>query len=334
MLLTVVLGLPLLAACAGLSGTFGGRCESAQFVDHVIVDVPVELGTTVMPGTQFTKTWRVQNDGDCTWSGETSLVLVDGDAMGGPSEVALGSELAPGETLDIAIELTAPERAGVQRGEWMLRNAEGELFGVGAEGDAPLVAELQVAELPVGVAYAFDQVHCLAQWHTDIATFLPCEGEDDEEGQRIGYVRLAVDPALEGSSRNNPTVIEVKPNNQDGGWMRGFFPAITIEDGDRFLATVGCMDDLPDCSILFSLEYELADGSVGTLGEWAERFDEETTDIEVDLSALAGEDARLVLVLEENGGRTLQAVGFWMNARIERAEGSETSTEEEAPLDY
>lgn len=306
----------VLAACASLS--LGRRCDAAQFVEHVIVDVPVQEGTLVMPGMQFTKTWRVTNTGDCLWTSEYALVIVGGDAMGAPEEAALPQEAAPGESVDVSVAMTAPDTAGMQRSEWMLRNAEGELFGVGPEGDDPLRVELEVAELPVGVVYDFTRVHCLAPWHSGLATFLPCDDIPDEESERIGYLRLNADPALEGSTGGNSPVIEVKPNN--GGWIAGFFPPIAIQEGDTFVSTVGCMDGNDDCSVLFQLDYELEDGSRGRLGEWPEVFDDAANEFRVDLTELAGQRITLILMVSENGGRSLEAVGFWLDPRIENPE--------------
>jgi hypothetical protein len=283
----------------------------------VIVDLPVLEGTLVMPGMQFTKTWRVTNSGTCTWTSDYALVLSSGDALGAPKEVPLPHAVAPGESVDISVPVTAPPAAGGQRSEWMLRNAEGEIFGVGQEGERPLVAEFKVAALEPGVAYDFTQVMCLAPWHSDLATFLPCDDLPDEESSRIGYVRLNADPALEGSSQDNPHVIEVKPNN--GGWIAGFFPLAEVEDGDSFVATVGCMDKHEACSLLFQLDYELADGSRGTLAEWPEVYDEAASEFRVDLSSLAGQRITLILMVSENGGRTQDAVGFWLAPRIERS---------------
>src|SRR3990170_5661367 len=307
----------LLAAC-GVSPTADSECDKAQFVDHVIVDVPVQQGTTVMPGTLFTKTWEVVNNGSCNWIADYALVHSEGDAMGvADGEVALPSVVSPGQTVDISVPMVAPLAAGSYASEWMFRNADGEIFGVGPEGDRPLTAEIVVPELPEGVIYDFSQVVCLAQWHSDRATFLPCEGEDDEEGILNGYVRLNAEPAIEGSTRDNPPVIEVKPNNQPNGWLAGFFPSITIRDGDRFLATVGCLEEFPDCSVIFRLDYELEDGTHATLSEIPQVFDDEPGDLDVDLSGLSGQNVTLVLVILENGGRSVEARGYWLDARVE-----------------
>ncbi|MCL5428890.1 MAG: NBR1-Ig-like domain-containing protein [Chloroflexi bacterium] len=330
-LLIASLGL-LLSACSAAPAN--AVCDNAQFVDHVILDVPVQQGATVMPGTLFTKTWQVLNNGQCEWTGDYALVQSGGEAMSAIEEVALPGVVASGETVDISVPMTAPSIAGSYTSEWMLRNAEGKLFGVGPEGERPLTVELVVPELPEGVVYDFNQVICLAQWHSNRAQFLSCEGVDDEEGLLDGYVRLNTDPALEGSTRGNPPVIEMKPNNQQGGWLAGFFPPITIQEGYHFLATVGCMDGEPDCSVLFRLDYELEDGTHATLIESPQVFDDIPGEIDVDLSSLAGQNVTLVLVVLENGGASREARGYWMDARLEGTAVSESTELETTPTVY
>ncbi|MCW5876643.1 MAG: hypothetical protein KIS85_07140 [Anaerolineales bacterium] len=304
----------LLAACAAQGQS--NRCDQARFIEHVILDVPVQEGTLVMPGTHFTKTWRLQNSSPCDWNDGYVLAHTAGEDFAGQAEVMLPA-LAAGETADISLRLTAPDAAGSYEGEWMLRSPTGALFGVGPEGGNPLRASLRVAELPGRVVYDFLQVICLTRWDSGRATFLPCEGEDSELGIVEGYVRVNTDAALEGSTRSNPPVLEMKPNNQDG-WIAGYFPPITLAAGDRFAATVGCLDGNPECRLLFILEVELVNGSRIRLLEWAEEFDDVSHEVVVDLSELAGEEVRLILMLEENDGRSLQARGFWLNPRVER----------------
>lgn len=295
----------ILAACATAGAD--SVCDKAQFVEHVILDVPVQQGTAVMPGIHFTKTWEVLNVGTCDWTTGYALVFTAGEPMGAAEEIALSASVAVGESVDLSVRLTAPVSAGDHTGEWMLRNADGETFGVGPSGVKPLTVVLSIPELPAGVVYDFAQILCLARWDSGRAEFLPCEGENDEQGQLDGYVRLAP----------NGT-IEVKPNNQEGGWIAGIFPSTTIQPGDHFLATVGCVDENPDCEIAFIIkvmtisEQFIIGNPQAVSGDSTESFD-------VDLSALAGQEISFILYMEENGGRSLDAIGYWLNARIENS---------------
>jgi hypothetical protein len=97
-----------------------------------IEDVTIPDGTVVTPGAAFTKTWRLQNSGDCPWGPRYSLVRSGGEAMGGPAASAL-PDVAVGESIDLTVNLTAPTAPGTYRGEWQLRDPNGRLFGPGGE---------------------------------------------------------------------------------------------------------------------------------------------------------------------------------------------------------
>lgn len=306
----------LLAACRPANLPY--VCDDAQLIDHVILDVPIEEGTTLMPGTHFTKAWQVQNEGQCDWTLDYSLMQISGPDLGEAALVPLHDPVASNTEATIAVRLTAPSEPGRYTAEWMLQNADGEQFGVGPEGDRPLTMEIIVAELPEGVAYDFTSMVCLARWDSDRATFLPCDGLDDEVGLQEGYVRINEDPALEQSTQDNPPVIEIKPNNGNRGFISGTFPPITIQDGDRFTSTVGCMDENDGCTVIFRLEALLASGATRVLAEWPETYDEVASDFSVDLSDLAGEEVGFVLMVVENGGISLEAKAFWLDPIIER----------------
>lgn len=101
-------------------------CDAADFV----TDVTVPDGTDFSPGESFTKTWRLRNVGSCTWTTDYDLVFISGNAMGGPASQALTANVAPGSTVDISVDLTAPASNGDYRGDWKLRNAGGVVFGL------------------------------------------------------------------------------------------------------------------------------------------------------------------------------------------------------------
>ncbi len=102
-------------------------CNRASFVS----DVTIPDGTQMMVGQAFTKTWRLRNDGSCTWSSGYQLVFNSGDQMGGPvSQQLTPSTVAPGGTLDISVDLVAPASAGTYKGFWELRSPQGEAFAL------------------------------------------------------------------------------------------------------------------------------------------------------------------------------------------------------------
>jgi len=100
-------------------------CDVAGFVR----DVTIEDGTSMMPGTSFTKTWRVVNEGACSWTKDYDLVFDRGESMDGPAAVPITTgNVAPGSQLDISVDLVAPDLPGTYRGTWQLRNANGVVF--------------------------------------------------------------------------------------------------------------------------------------------------------------------------------------------------------------
>lgn len=100
------------------------ECDRAQF----ITDVTIPDGAIMAPSQVFTKTWRLKNVGNCTWSGY-SLVFDEGNSMSGAASTAIGIT-APGASVDISISLTAPATPGSYRGYWRVRNASGVLIPV------------------------------------------------------------------------------------------------------------------------------------------------------------------------------------------------------------
>lgn len=102
-------------------------CDRAAFV----MDVTVRDGTNFSPGVSFVKTWRLQNNGSCTWNSSYALVFEGGNAMDGPVEVAFPGSVAPGQTVDLSVTLKSPSSSGAYQGYWKLRNASGARFGIG-----------------------------------------------------------------------------------------------------------------------------------------------------------------------------------------------------------
>lgn len=100
------------------------NCDKADFVK----DVTIPDGTGFAPGESFTKTWRIENIGDCTWTADYALVFDSGEQMSGASPKQLLGSVAPGDTVDISIDLVAPNATGNYVGNWQLRNNQGKLF--------------------------------------------------------------------------------------------------------------------------------------------------------------------------------------------------------------
>jgi hypothetical protein len=110
-----------------LAGSPTQVCDNAKFISETIPD-----GTSEPAGVAFTKTWRFKNTGSCTWNTAYAVVFVSGDAMNAPSAVPFTGNVAPGQEVDVAVNMQAPAAPGDYTGAWTLRNASGVLFGLGA----------------------------------------------------------------------------------------------------------------------------------------------------------------------------------------------------------
>lgn len=102
-------------------------CNLATFIS----DVTIPDGTELTKNTSFTKTWRLKNIGSCAWTSGYQLIFDHGDQMSGPASKQLTSGVVnPGDTVDISVDLKAPDPAGSYRGYWRMRDAGGVVFGL------------------------------------------------------------------------------------------------------------------------------------------------------------------------------------------------------------
>ncbi|MBR6090579.1 MAG: hypothetical protein IKP86_11640 [Anaerolineaceae bacterium] len=112
--------------------------ECASF----IADVTVADGSFIAPGNTFTKTWRIRNCGTTTWTTNYKLTFVSGQQMAAVSSVNLPYNVQPGATVDISVQMTSPKEAGSYKSSWMLMNESGSQFGVGANCQTPVWAQI------------------------------------------------------------------------------------------------------------------------------------------------------------------------------------------------
>ena len=99
-------------------------CDLALFIK----DVNIPDGTEFEPNKTFTKTWLLKNIGTCTWGGYT-LVFDSGDAMGGPASTPISS-VAPGQEVNLSVDMKSPASDGSYRGYWRIKNNAGALIPV------------------------------------------------------------------------------------------------------------------------------------------------------------------------------------------------------------
>lgn len=119
-------------------------CNRASFVS----DVTYPDGSEVTINNGFVKTWRLQNTGSCTWTSGYKLIFSNGDRMGAPDEVVLtGGTVTPGQTVDVSVNLTAPDTVGTYKGYFKLKSSDGSVFGIGASGTNSFYVEIKAVSL-------------------------------------------------------------------------------------------------------------------------------------------------------------------------------------------
>ncbi len=125
----------------------GGVTATPGLCDHYTwnpstVDVNVPDGTQMTPGQSFVKSWRIKNDGICTWGAGYSAVYAGySDMMSGVAQ-PINGVVGPGQEIEISVQFKAPAKAGEYVSAWTMQNAAGiKFFGIGAK---PLYVKIVV----------------------------------------------------------------------------------------------------------------------------------------------------------------------------------------------
>jgi hypothetical protein len=114
----------------GATTSLGDACNNSAFEG----DITIPDGTVVKPGTNFQKVWALRNTGTCIWDDGYTLVFIGGDKAIDPYDYKFSKTkdndfVAGGESINIAINLTAPCATGEYQGTWRMRNDKGYYFG-------------------------------------------------------------------------------------------------------------------------------------------------------------------------------------------------------------
>ncbi len=300
-------------------------CDRAQF----IADVTVPDGTDHCARRDLHKTWRLKNVGTCTWTTSYSLLFDTGTQMGGPNSVNLPQSVAPGQTTDLTITLTAPGTAGEYRGYWKFKDNNGIPFGIGWAGtkswwvDIIVSGTVSITSTPIsgtpvsttGMVYDFASNACSATWYSGAGT-LPCPGTD---GDPKGFVLQATNPTLENGTVDQGTVgLITFPQNIYNGYIQGSYPSYTVQAGDRFRSIINCSYNQPYCYVVFRLDYQIGSNPIRTLWAFAEKYDGLYGQADVDLTPLVGQSVKFVLTVLSAGSSTGDRA-LWVSPMIYNA---------------
>jgi len=287
-----------------------GICNWARFVD----DVTIEDRTVLDENEAFTKVWRLENIGDCTWTTDYEVFFSAGNRMSAPAVINMPETVAPGETVDISIDMVAPDSPGTYTGYWLLRDETGDIFGVGTDTDSPFWVRIRVTEEDEVVVYNFAENVCDAGWESEVEEDISCPSEEDFEQ---GFVQGQDSAELEdGDTYTEPTILTY-PNSGEGGYMVGRFPDMVIEEGDRFQATIGCQFGAEACDVRYTLRIVRTGEGFDRLGMWHEVYEGLFQPVDVDLSDYAGQEVEIVLsaIATDDTGENY---ALWLDPRVVR----------------
>lgn len=281
------------------------NCNSATFM----ADLTIPDGVVMLPGTHFTKIWRIKNTGSCIWNDTYSVVFKEGNAMSGSPAFKLQDHpVAVGETTTISIDLIAPGSEGTHRGAWNLRNIKGETFG-------KFWVEINVSKNAPD-EFAFADNMCTAEWRGGAET-LECPGKTENEA---GYAIRDSAPKFEGGQIDDePAMIMSPPRTGISLEIKGTFLPVIVPSGAHFRTVVGCVDKSTVCDVTLTVKYRLEGGQEVLLGEWEEDHDGsiQSVDIALDSLGLAEKEVVFIFIVTANQSGK-EHIAFWLRPTIKK----------------
>ncbi len=300
-------------------------CDRATF----IADVNVPDGYIVAPNTAFTKTWRIKNTGSCTWSTDYSLVYISGEKMGGV-DAKIKSTVGPNTSFDVSVSLTSPAANGSYRGYWQMKNASGQLFGIGSAANKPWWVDITVKSgtiitptvtptpgtSVVGLDFTADPAATSVIWTSGTGT-LTFGGTDPSDS---GFAQKLTGVKMENGITDSRAALLTVPQNVTEGYIKAVYTTpYVVQTGDHFMATIGCLYGASSCFVTYKVEYQIDSEPVVTLNTYSERFEGLTRNIDINLSTLVGKSVKFVISVTASNG-TIGSVdrAVWIAPRIVR----------------
>ena len=310
LLLALVLSFIPAAALPANASAAQTCSDWAQF----IADVTVPDGTRYDPGATFTKTWRLRNIGTCTWTTAYTMFFDSGTPMGSTTSVAFPNNVVPGQTVDLSVNMVAPNVAGHYISYWKFKNASGTPFGIGFNANRDWWVEINVNGTPTtSVAYDFTANAGSATWSSG-AGGLTFPGTN---GDVKGFALKLDTPSYENPSTTTKPGLLVSPQQIINGYIQAVYPDFTVQSGDRFRATVGCQAGATSCYVAYRLDYQVGN-TIRTFWTWREKFEGWTYDANLDIGRqLAGQTVKFILYISA-WGSPVGDLAIWGNPVIVR----------------
>lgn len=296
-------------------------CDRAAFVS---AGETYKDGAEMVPGTTFIKTWRLKNNGSCTWNSAYSLVFINGDSLGAPASVQLTTgTVAPGQEIDVSVTMKAPDTPKEYTGNWKLRNASGVIFGIGVNAQSPFWVNIKVVSpvtptptlspTPTAVVmYNFTERAPSAEWRNGSKALPWGDPGPDDEG-----VADIVENAKLNDGKTYSKMLATFPEQVTDGVITGLFSHYNVQSGDHFRALVGFRSNCENQKVKFHLNYVENGGQPVSIREWNKSCDSNLLNIDVDLSSLAGKSVQFMLAVSTDGAAEGEKT-VWVNPRIER----------------
>ncbi|OGO27172.1 MAG: hypothetical protein A2Z16_06855 [Chloroflexi bacterium RBG_16_54_18] len=264
------------------------------------------------------KTWRVGNDGSCTWTTSYAVVFTGGDQIGAPAAVPLTGNVSPGGTIDISMTLKAPVDGGTYRGEFKLRNASNVIFGLGNQ-NKPFWVQVKVP-VAAGLLFDFLTQADAAAWTSGVGgepgSALTFDGASDDAN---GAAKIVDQVKLE-TGATSGKILLMFPKHGDNGFVTGLFPVYKVQSGDHLKVRLGFMipsgDSCGSGKVEFQIYSKEGDGELKLLKEWSKSCNKSLLPIDLDLSALKGKEVRFAFTVRADGAFT-DDWAIWNSPRIE-----------------
>ena len=128
-------------AAATPTATVAPTAQACTDRASFISDVSIPDGFVVAPNTLFTKTWRLENTGSCSWNSNYEVFYMSGANLTRYSAykiVGSDQKVEPDQRVDISVRMQAPSTNGLYTSFWGLKGRYGQIVPIqgGANGNS------------------------------------------------------------------------------------------------------------------------------------------------------------------------------------------------------